>query len=128
MAGNSSRVPTLARLALATIRITVGSTALFVPRAFARSLEVDPDIHPAVIYVSRMFGIRTIFIGTDILVRDEALRTMALRTGVVIHLSDATAAAIAGARRQIPRSAAVRAMLLSSLNAGLAVVAHRGTR
>jgi len=125
---NLNRVQTLARLALATIRITVGTTALFAPRVFARRVEVDPDRHPAVIYFARLYGVRTIVIGTDLLLRDEAMRTLALRTGVVIHLSDAAAAAIAGARHQIPRRAAVKAMLLSSLNAGLAIVAQRGRR
>jgi hypothetical protein len=125
MAGNPTQRQTLARLALATIRLTVGTTALFAPRAFARHLDVDAGSDPAVIYVARLFGIRTIFIGTDILLRDEALRAQALRTGVVIHLSDATAAAIAALFGQIPRRAAVKAMILSSINAALAIIAQR---
>jgi hypothetical protein len=122
----SSNLQTPARLALAAIRLTVGTTALFAPRMFARRLDVDPDAQPAILYVARMFGIRTIFIGADILVRDEALRNQALRAGVIIHISDATAAAIAGLRRQIPPRAAFMAMLLSSINATLAVIARRG--
>lgn len=127
MAIGSNNLQTPARLALAGIRLTVGTIALLAPRTFARQLEVDPNLHPAVIYVARMFGIRTIFIGADLLSRDEALRARALRTGVVIHVSDATAAGIAALRHQIPARAALRAMLLSSINAALAVLAQRRT-
>lgn len=122
----STGIQTIARFALAGIRLTVGSIALFAPRSFARQLEVDPATSPAVIYVARMFGIRTIFIGFDLLLRDPPLRALALRTGVIIHVSDATAAGIAALRHQIPPRAAIKAMLVSSLNAALAVIARRG--
>jgi hypothetical protein len=126
MVGGSNKFRTSARLALAAIRLTVGTTALFAPKTFARRLEIDPDAQPAVLYIARMFGIRTIFIGADILVPDGALRNQALRAGVMIHMSDATAAAIAGLRRQLPPRAAMMAMLLSILNATLALIARRG--
>lgn len=127
MNDRSQRAQKRARYILAAIRLVVGTTALLTPRRFARRLGVDPKEHPAVVYISRLFGVRTVFIGADLLLRDEPLQTLALRTGVVIHASDTMAALFAAVRGQLPRGAALRAALLSGLNTLLAVVALRGS-
>jgi len=116
---------TLARYTLGLIRLAVGSMALLAPKKFARDLGVDPDTSPAVVYVSRLFGVRTVLIAFDVLLGDEKSRAQALRRGVFIHLSDIAAAALAGFGRQLPRKAAFRAVLISSINAGAAVLAQR---
>jgi hypothetical protein len=127
MNAQTQRLQRGARYTLSAIRLTVGSTALLAPRTFARRLEVDTTRHPAIIYVLRLFGIRTVFIGTDLLLRDQSLQTLALRSGVVIHASDTMAALIAAASGQLPRGAALRAALLSGINTLLAIVALRGS-
>lgn len=120
------RLQTSARYALSAIRLTVGITALLTPRTFSRRLGIDTRTTPGFIYLSRLFGIRTVFIGLDLLLRDGPVQALALRTGVVIHASDTTAALLAATFGQLPRGAALRAAGLSGINTLLAIVALRG--
>jgi hypothetical protein len=114
-----------ARKALATIRIVNGAAALFAPRLVAKILGVDPDTSPAVLYVLRMFGVRTLVIGMELLASEGEQLEDALRVGVAIHASDTVAAVIAGFRHQLPARHAATTTLISSINTGLAIVAAR---
>ena len=116
-----------ARYTLAAIRLFNGGAALFAPEKLARRLGADPQANGAVIYVLRMFGIRTVVIGTELLVlRGQAL-DRSLRKGVLIHASDAVAAAAAGAKGYLPPRTAALTTLISTVNTGLAIAA-RGRR
>ena len=57
-----------ARYTLAAISLFNGGAALSAPEQLARRLGDDPQTDGAVIYVLRMFGIRTLVIGTELLV------------------------------------------------------------
>jgi hypothetical protein len=114
-----------ARIALGTIRSVNGLAALFTPRKMVHRLGADPDTNGAAIYVLRMFGIRTALLGAELFLLKGQRRQEALRTGVVIHASDATAALIAGVRRQLPRKIAALVFVISSVNTALAIVALR---
>ncbi len=116
-----------ARLALGTIRLVNGAAALVAPETFARRLGVDPESNPAGSYVLRLFGIRTLLIGYELLSGDEATRTRALRVAPLVHANDALAAVLAGGSGRLPRRAAVAAAVISSTNVALAVAARRGT-
>jgi hypothetical protein len=117
-----------ARIALAAIRIFNGGTALLAPGVFAARTGVRASMDGPVLYPWRMFGIRTVLIGSDLLTRNTEVRRHALRMAVVVHASD-TAAAFAALRSgQVPRKTAVPAVAISSLNTVLAVVARRGLR
>jgi len=117
-----------ARIALAAIRIFNGGTALFAPGVFAARTGVRPSMDGPVLYPWRMFGVRTLLIGSDLLTRNEEVRRHALRVAVVVHASD-TAAAFAALRSgQVPRKTAVPAVAISAVNTMLAVVARRGSR
>jgi hypothetical protein len=70
----TSRVPGLARVALAAIRIVNGSAALVAPALLARNLGVRRADNQAVQYVFRMFGIRTVGIGLQLLLPEGELR------------------------------------------------------
>ena len=70
----TSRVPGLARVALAAIRIVNGSAALAAPELLARNLGVRRADNQAVQYVFRMFGIRTVGIGLQLLLPEGELR------------------------------------------------------
>jgi hypothetical protein len=112
-----------ARYALAAIRLLNGGMALFTPEQLARRLGADPDRNGAIIYVLRMFGIRTILIGADlILLRDKELER-ALRRAPLIHASDTFAAAAAGAKGYLPPRTAALTTLISGVNTGLAIAA-----
>jgi hypothetical protein len=53
------------------------------------------------------------------------VRAHAVRHAVRVHLTDAIAAAAAGATRQLPAKGAKLAVLTSSVNTALAVIARR---
>ena len=82
--------------ALATIRLVNGGLALLAPRWLARRLGVRPELQPAIIYPLRMFGIRTIFLGVDLLWGEGVVRDAAVKRAVVIHATDTVAAVLAG--------------------------------
>ena len=116
-----------ARYALAAIRLVNGGAALFTPEQLAKRLGADPKANGAVVYALRMFGVRTVVIGTELLVlRGEAL-DRSLRKGILIHASDTVAAAAAGAKGYLPPRTAALTTLISTVNTGLAIAA-RGRR
>ena len=110
-----------ARLALAGVRLLMGTVALVAPARLARRLGVESAEDSPVVYVLRLFGIRTVVLGVELLVPDERLRARALSRGVVIHASDVVTAVLAGAQHQLPRRAATAAALISLTNTALAV-------
>jgi hypothetical protein len=122
----TSRVPGLARVALAGIRIVNGSAAVVAPALLARNLGVRRDDNHAVEYVFRMFGVRTVVIGVQLLLPEGELRRASVRTAPIIHASDTAAAALAGITRQIPARAALIATSISALNTALALAATAG--
>src|SRR6476646_976534 len=116
----TGRAPGFARVALALIRIGNGSAALVAPTVLTRNLGVARTQNPAIDYVFRMFGIRTVLIGCELLLPDGEVRAAAVRVAPVIHASDTAAAALAGLTRQIPVRSAVIATSISAVDAALA--------
>ena len=112
-----------ARITLAGIRLFNGVAALFVPATLARQLGVDPAANPAALYALRLFGVRTVLIGAQLLLRDDGVRAHSLRVAPAIHALDASAALIAGERGQLPRRAATTAAIVSTVNTVLAIIA-----
>jgi hypothetical protein len=100
----------------------------FAPATLARQLGVDPAANPAALYALRLFGVRTVLIGAQLLLRDGGVRAHSLRVAPAIHALDASAALIAGERGQLPQRAATTAAIISTINTVLAIVAlKRGT-
>ena len=114
-----------ARVALAGIRIVNGTAGLLAPGFLARRLDVEAASGPMA-YPFRMFGIRTILMGADLLARDKAVRRHAVRAAVVVHASDTVSAYLAGASGALPRRAARVATVISAVNLALALLANRG--
>jgi hypothetical protein len=128
MAGKFDLAHNYARITLAGIRLFNGVAALFAPATLARQLGVDPAANPAALYALRLFGVRTVLIGAQLLLRDGGVRAHSLRVAPTIHALDASAALIAGERGQLPRRAATTAAIISTVNTVLAIVAlKRGT-
>ena len=117
-----------ARVALAGVRLFNGGAALATPRMFAQRIGREGDADGAAVHVLRMFGIRTVLIGLDLLSRDPAVRRHALRFVVLIHASDTISAAMAGLNRQLPPRAAKLATAVSAANLVLALVASKEMR
>ncbi len=111
-----------ARKLLAGIRLANGAAALLTPRWLARRLDLDPA--GGDIYLLRLFGVRTVLIGVELLDQDPELRARAVDAAVFVHASDAMAAAIAGITGQLSRRAALAATAISSLNVALSLLAR----
>src|SRR5881296_3002320 len=92
-----------ARILLALIRLVNGAMGLLVPGFLARQIGVDTKANPGIMYVFRMFGIRTVLIGAELLMQTGDRRAEALRRAVVIHASDTLAALVASRSHSFPK-------------------------
>ena len=115
-----------ARKVLAGVRLVNGVLALLAPQFLLRRLGTDPDRDPSGIYPFRMFGIRTVLIGADLLLLTGEESRRASKLAVLIHATDTANAATCLAKGYLPRRAGVVATLISSGNTVLAVIAARG--
>ena len=117
-----------ARIALGSIRLFNGLAGLLMPNILLHGLSLNQETNPGAAYAFRLFGVRTVILGAELLFGDDAVRARSLRLGVAVHASDTVAAALAGLTGQIPRPAATRVALLSAFNTCLALYAQRGTQ
>jgi hypothetical protein len=102
-----------------------GAAGLIYPELLLRRLGTDPRIDRSGVYPFRMFGIRTVLIGLDLMtLRGEDLQRASKRA-VLIHACDTVSAASAGWRGDLPRRAGVATTLISATNTVLAVLAAR---
>ena len=124
----SGRAGGCARVALAGIRIVNGSMALVAPSFLTRRIGIDPSDNQAACYVFRMFGIRTVVIGIELILPDGEVRRAAVRVAPVIHAADTASAVIAGLTRQVPPRPALVATMISATNTLLALSAAAGVR
>jgi hypothetical protein len=114
----------LARIVLALIRLFNGLAAVVVPGVLARQVGVDPEANPGVQYVFRMFGVRTVLLGAELLFQTGDRRAEALRKAPLIHASDTVAAVLASLSGNFPKRGRV-IVAISALNTVLAVIASR---
>jgi hypothetical protein len=117
-----------ARVALAMIRLINGSLGLFAPQRLIRQLDGDPESNAIAIYALRMFGIRTILIGRDLLRGSGPERDQALRVAPIIHASDTASVALLGLQGRISSRLALKLTAISALNTVLALIARPGAR
>jgi hypothetical protein len=120
--------PDKARTALAVVRLANGTIALVAPEKFLHVIGIDPEQNRLATYFLRMFGIRTIFLGLDLLSREEAARDSAVRRAVLIHATDAVAAVLAGVTGALQVRAAVSGAVTSTVNTALSVLARCSER
>jgi len=109
-----------ARIALAVIRLVNGAMALLTPETMLRRLGADPAANQVAVYPLRMFGIRTVVLGVNLLAGGSVQQQG--RIGVVIHAMDAGSAVTAGLRRQLPARVALVAAGISLTNTALAAI------
>jgi hypothetical protein len=113
----------IARVALAFTRLVNGALGLLAPGWLVRRLGAEPSTSPAALYAFRLFGIRTIMVGLELLLPAGPIRDRAVRIAPLIHASDTIAAAAGGIRGRVPAKAAFTILLISLLNTVLAVLA-----
>lgn len=112
-----------ARYALAAIRIANGLLALVAPSLIIKRFGDDPDKDAAAIYGLRLFGIRTVLIGADLITEQGQPLQHSISQAVVIHASDTMTAATLGTSGRLRPQMAVPITLISALNTALAVAA-----
>ena len=124
----SHGVSSVARTSLGLIRILNGALGLFAPHVLIGRIDSRQPPSPAAIYAFRLFGVRTILIGRDLLVlRGEAL-DRALEAAPLIHASDTVSAALITVTGQVDRRRGGMLIGISALNTVLALRAHRALR
>ena len=128
MSAHSKSFHDYARILLAIIRLLNGALALFTPTVLAQRLGGDVNSNRAALYVLRLFGVRTIVVGVELLVPDETVRGEALRYAIPIHASDTISAVLAGAQGHLPMRASIMLAAISGLNTLLAILAQPSWR
>jgi hypothetical protein len=125
-------VSTAARYALGGIRIINGAIGLVAPAVIQKRLgDTAPASNPAAVYGLRLFGIRTVVVGADLLrLRGDAL-THAVRSAPLVHASDTLTVLTLLRKKQLAPELARPLALISGVNTLLAVTAfltHRRRR
>ncbi|WP_216870680.1 hypothetical protein [Modestobacter excelsi] len=118
----------LARVLLAAVRLTMGTAGLLAPGLVIRRLDIDPTTQPGMRYPLRMFGIRTVLIGAELLTPDTRRRWHAERLAPLVHGSDTVSAFIAWQLGDLPRRAGAMATAISAVNLVLSIVNLRSHR
>jgi hypothetical protein len=124
-----SRVGTGARYALGAIRVVNGALGVVAPTFIARRLGDDqPERNAAAIYGIRLFGVRTIVIGLDLLRPPGEALDRAVRAAPWIHGSDTATVLTLQRRKVLPPQMARPLAAISAVNTLLAVVAAVASR
>jgi hypothetical protein len=110
-----------ARALLAGVRLTMGTAGLLAPGLVIRRLDIDPARQPAMRYPLRMFGIRTVLIGADLLRKSGPERRHAELVAPVVHGSDTVSAFLAWRHGDLPHRAGAMATAISAGNLTLAL-------
>ena len=118
---------TTAARTLAAIRIVNGTLGLVAPHVLVRRTSTDPTTTEPY-YAFRMFGVRTIVLGLDLLTLTGAAQERARTQAVLIHATDTAAALLGGLRGDVPAKVARTTVAISGLNTALAVVAKVAVR
>lgn len=112
----------LARVALGSIRLTNGVIGLVAPHVITRRFtEEDAPPPPAAVYALRMFGIRTILVGLDLLRPDGEARRHAMHAAPMIHASDLATAILIARSGLVPKQSGRMLVAISGLNTLLAL-------
>jgi hypothetical protein len=103
--------------AIAISRMAVGAGTWLAPNLSGRLFGLDPEGNPQLPYVGRLFGARDVALGAGALRSSRKSRDAWLTAGLACDAADVAAGVLAGARGQLPLSAAA---LVSATAAGFA--------
>jgi len=116
-------------LGLSLGRIAIGVGSIASPTLTAKLFGLSPDDNPQMGFMTRLFGVREIALGSlTLLAKGKARRSMVL-AGMAVDGGDAATGAIALARKEVPllASAGMIAVALGAVAAGGAgLVQDRG--
>ncbi len=95
---------------------------LLAPSSTAKRIDT-PEGAP--LYPWRMFGVRTVIIGAELLSRDLQRRDRAVRLALPIHASDTISAAVGGLLGETSKRTTIMLTAISGTNTVLALLARR---
>lgn len=127
MTGSSDK-GSFPRVALGLIRLVNGALGLFVPHVLIRRISATDPPDPAAIYAFRLFGVRTILLGRDLLGGPGAARSKAVEEAPLIHASDTATASLLTLSGRVPLKSGAPLVAISGLNTVLAFAARRAAR
>lgn len=113
-----------ARYALAAIRIVNGLLALVAPSLIIKRFGESAGGDAAAIYGLRLFGVRTVLIGADLITQHGQPLEHTVNEAVLIHASDTLTAATLGTSGRVRPAMAVPITAISALNTALAIAAR----
>jgi uncharacterized membrane protein len=117
-----------ARYVLATIRVANGIAALVAPAIIVKRCGEVPGQSVAAVYGLRMFGIRTVLIGADLVTQGGQSLQHTTIQAVVIHATDTiNVAGLAASGRLRPRFA-IPLIAISATNTVLATLSWLASR
>jgi hypothetical protein len=120
---------TTARIALGSIRILAGTTGLLAPAMIiGRFGDANPSANPAAIYGLRLFGIRTVLLGADLIRLRGRDLDRALWAAPIIHATDTATVLTLQRRKQLSAERARPLLLISGVNTVLALIAFLAAR
>ena len=120
---------TTARIALGGVRIVAGTAGLLAPAMIINRFGDDnPSANPAATYGLRLFGIRTVLIGADLIRLHGRDLDRALWAAPIIHASDTATVLTLQQKKQLSPERARPLLLISGLNTVLAVTAYLAAR
>jgi hypothetical protein len=123
------RIAVGARYGLGVVRVVNGVLGLVAPTFIARRLgDRQPDRNAAAIYGIRLFGVRTIVIGLDLLRPPGEALDRAVAAAPLIHASDTATVLTLQRRKVLPAAMARPLAAISGVNTLLAVLAFLGSR
>lgn len=121
---NTTTLGSAALRSLAAIRLVNGTLALAAPGVLVRRTSADPGTTEPY-YAMRMFGIRTVVLGADLLLLTGEAQARARDQAVLIHATDTFSAVVGALRGDQPARIARTTVGISALNTALAVIGRR---
>ena len=121
---NKVALGTAALRTLAAIRLVNGTVALVAPGFLVRRTSAPPwTTGPN--YAFRMFGVRTVVLGTDLLLLTGEGQARVRDQAVLIHAADTVSAVVGALRGEQPARIARMTVGMSAVNTALAVLGRR---
>jgi hypothetical protein len=109
---------------LALIRLFNGGAALLAPNVLGGRLGVETETSPGLGYAFRLFGVRTVLLGVQLLLAPDGRSSAAVREAPLVHAADTAAAVVVMRRQELPPRGAKVAIAVSALNLVLALLAN----
>jgi hypothetical protein len=119
----------VARITLGGVRIATGTTGLLAPEMIiSRFDEGNPKADAAAVFGLRLFGIRTILIGADLIRLHGRDLDHALRAAPLVHATDTATVLRLQRTGQLSPERARPLARISGLNTALAMTAYLASR